>query len=133
MDELPDHPLVSGTGSIDAGSRQRAGHHLSLVLDVQQILAQLQNFLGAGDPGVAEVELAGEGASLDEVVLGRVQVKNPEAELVDHLHGAAGQPAIIQAAELQQRNWHLDNPGLGDLKKVLPAHRLAQRRQPMAD
>ena len=95
MDELPDHPLIGGTGSIDARSRQRAGHHLALILDVQQVLAQLQNLLGAGDSGVAEVELAGEGASLDEVVLGRVQVKNPEAELVDHLHGAAGQPAII--------------------------------------
>ena len=121
VDELPHRPLVGGAGAENRGGVQRAGQHLALVLDEHQVLAQLSDLLGAGYFGIAEVELAGPNAGLDEVVLVLLQAKNLVAEPVNYLHRAGGQQAIIQTAELQHGDGNLDDPGLRNLEETLLA------------
>ena len=132
FDELADHPLVGGADAVYAGRRRRMSHAGSLVLDEQQVFAQLTDFFLAGDFRVAEVELTGVSAGFDEVRFVDVQIEGLHGPGVNDGQGSLVQRAVVQPGQLQDRHGNLGNPGLRNPEEAVLFSCGADRRQPVA-
>ena len=130
LDIFPEHPLVCCISTIEAGIIQRRSHRTGQMIQEQEILAHLIDFLWVMDMSVAKLILGRISSGLDEVILVLIQLEYPLAITIHDFLGYGIQGFKTKASELQHRQRNTQNLGIRNPEEFVPVQRFCQRRKP---
>lgn len=130
-DVFSHHELVGRGDTVHGGLVQGACHVDRLRLDVQQVFADLGDFVRIVDVRVPVVVFAGIRAGLEEIRFVRVESERGLGPPVHDIQRGGGQGLVFDARQLQQGQRRFGDDSLRDTEERLAFVRLDQCGQPV--
>ena len=132
LDVFSDDPLVRGVRAVEAAIVQRGCHRACQMIQKQEILAHLIDFLRVMDMSVAEFVFGRIRARFDKIVFVSIKMEDFLAITVHDFLCNGIQRLETKAGKLQHGNRYAKNFCVRNLEKCAAVQSLYQRRKPEA-